>query len=86
MASRHSVFNEYTPQLTASYELDFWGKNRAARDAALDTAKASRYDRETIALTVATSVALTYFEYSNSMTGCRWRAMIWPTRSTCWTV
>lgn len=56
------TYNEYTPQLTASYELDFWGKNRATRDAALDTAQASRYDRETIALTVATSVALTYFE------------------------
>jgi outer membrane protein, multidrug efflux system len=56
------LYNEYTPQLTASYEIDFWGKNRAAREAALDTAQASRYDREVIALTVATSVALTYFE------------------------
>jgi outer membrane protein, multidrug efflux system len=56
------TYNEYAPQLTASYELDFWGKNRATRAAALDTAQASRYDRETIALTVATSVALTYFE------------------------
>jgi multidrug efflux system outer membrane protein len=56
------TYTEYTPQLTASYELDFWGKNRATREAAVDTAQASRYDRETIALTVATSVALTYFE------------------------
>ena len=56
------TYTEYTPQLTASYELDFWGKNRATREAALQTAQASRYDRETVALTVATSVALTYFE------------------------
>jgi NodT family efflux transporter outer membrane factor (OMF) lipoprotein len=56
------TFSEYAPALTASYELDFWGKNRATRAAALDTAQASRYDRETIALTVLTSVALTYFE------------------------
>ena len=56
------TYTEYQPALTASYELDFWGKNRAAHEAALDTAQASRYDRETIKLTVLTSVALTYFE------------------------
>src|ERR1700676_3712253 len=56
------TFNEYSPQLTASYELDFWGKNRETRNAALFAAQASRYDRETIALTVVTSVAVTYFE------------------------
>lgn len=56
------IYNEYTPQLTASYELDFWGKNRATRDAAVAAAQASRYDRDTIALTVYSSVALTYFE------------------------
>jgi len=56
------TYNEYLPAVTASYALDFWGKNRATRDAALDAAQASRYDRETIALTVLTSVALTYFE------------------------
>jgi outer membrane protein, multidrug efflux system len=56
------TYSEYTPALTASYELDFWGKNRATHEAALDAAQASRYDRETIKLTVLTSVALTYFE------------------------
>jgi outer membrane protein, multidrug efflux system len=58
----YSTFNEYSPQLTASYELDFWGKNRATREAAVDAAQASRYDRDTIALSVYTSVALTYFQ------------------------
>ena len=50
------------PSLSASYELDFWGKNRALRDAARAAATASRYDRQTIALTVVSSVATTYFQ------------------------
>jgi outer membrane protein, multidrug efflux system len=56
------VFNVFNPQLTASYELDFWGKNRATRDAARAAAVASRYDQETVALTVISSVATTYFQ------------------------
>ena len=57
-----ATYTQYSPQLTASYELDFWGKNRETRNAALFAAQASRYDRETVALTVVTSVAMTYFE------------------------
>jgi outer membrane protein, multidrug efflux system len=57
-----SVFNVFNPELTASYELDFWGKNRALRDAARAAATASRYDQETVALTVISSVATTYFQ------------------------
>jgi NodT family efflux transporter outer membrane factor (OMF) lipoprotein len=57
-----SVFNDFNPELTASYELDFWGKNRALRDAARAAAVASRYDRETVALTVISSVATTYLQ------------------------
>ena len=56
------VFNVFNPVLTASYELDFWGKNRAARAAARAAAVASRYDRQTVALTVISSVATTYFQ------------------------
>jgi|SRR5579859_808868 len=56
------VFNVFNPALTASYELDFWGKNRAARAGARALALASRYDRETVALTVISSVASTYFQ------------------------
>jgi outer membrane protein, multidrug efflux system len=54
-------FNTFTAELTASYEIDFWGKNRALRDAARMAALASRYDRATIELTVMQSVASTYF-------------------------
>jgi outer membrane protein, multidrug efflux system len=56
------VFNVFNPELTASYELDFWGKNRALRRAAQAAAVASRYDQQTIALTVVSSVATTYFQ------------------------
>jgi multidrug efflux system outer membrane protein len=56
------VFNVFNSELSASYELDFWGKNRAARDAARAAATASRYDQQTVALTVVSGVATTYFQ------------------------
>src|ERR1700730_3659751 len=56
------VFNVFNSEFSASYELDFWGKNRAARDAARAAATASRYDQQTVALTVVSSVATTYFQ------------------------
>jgi NodT family efflux transporter outer membrane factor (OMF) lipoprotein len=57
-----ATFNSFGPAISASYELDFWGKNRAQRAAARATAVASRYDQETVALTVVSSVATTYFQ------------------------
>ena len=60
--SGNRLFNAFNPELTASYELDFWGKNRATRDAARAAAAASRYDRQTVALTVIGGVATTYFQ------------------------
>ena len=52
----------YSASLSASYELDFWGKNRDALQAAEETAVASRFDREVVALTTMTSVANAYFQ------------------------
>jgi multidrug efflux system outer membrane protein len=52
----------FSPLLNATYEVDFWGKNRAALDAARLAAAASRYDRVTVELTVMTSVASTFFQ------------------------
>ncbi len=57
-----ATVDSFGPALSASYELDFWGKNRAQRAAARATAVASRYDQETVALTVVSSVATTYFQ------------------------
>jgi multidrug efflux system outer membrane protein len=56
------VFNVFNPALSASYEIDFWGKNRAAHRSATATALASRFDQQTVALTVISSVATTYFQ------------------------
>ena len=47
--------------LSASYEIDFWGKNRARREAAAASALFSRFDQRTVALTVVTTVANTWF-------------------------
>jgi len=55
-------FRQYSPQLAASYMIDFWGRNRAAQTAAIATAMASRHDQATVELTIMTSVALTYFQ------------------------
>lgn len=54
--------NDLTASLTASYEIDFWGKNRSALRAAEETAVASRYNREVVGLATVVSVANTYFQ------------------------
>ncbi len=48
--------------LTASYELDFWGRNSAAAAAARAALQASRYDRQTVTLTLTAGVADAYFQ------------------------
>lgn len=52
----------YSSSMSASYELDFWGKNRDAAQAAEETAIANRFDRDVVALTTLTSVANAYFQ------------------------
>ena len=52
----------YQASLSASYELDFWGKNRDAAQAAEETAIANRFDRDVVALTTLASVANAYFQ------------------------
>jgi multidrug efflux system outer membrane protein len=56
-----SARTNYSASLAASYELDFWGKNRSTLASAQSLALASRYDRETIAITVLANVGTTYF-------------------------
>jgi multidrug efflux system outer membrane protein len=53
---------QYSLQAAASYEVDFWGKNRATYESAKAAALASRFDQQTVALTVVTAVATTYFQ------------------------
>jgi NodT family efflux transporter outer membrane factor (OMF) lipoprotein len=54
--------NQFAASLSASYEIDFWDKNRAALRAAEQNAVASRFDREVVELTTLASVANAYFQ------------------------
>ena len=56
------VTNNLTATLSASYEIDFWGKNRAALRNAEELAVASRFDREVVGLTTMVAVANAYFQ------------------------
>jgi len=53
---------DYNAGLDVSYELDFWGKNRDLLDSAKAQLRASQADRATVALSVASGVATTYFQ------------------------
>lgn len=53
---------DWSAMLSASYELDFWGKNRATAQSARLLAGASRADRDTVALTTLAGVADGYFQ------------------------
>ncbi|WP_045457268.1 efflux transporter outer membrane subunit [Caballeronia cordobensis] len=46
----------------ASYEIDFWGLNAATANSSTMLARASAFDRDTVALTLTASVVDTYFE------------------------
>ncbi len=59
---RYSDTRSYQLGLNVSYDLDFWGRNRALAEAAQASAVATRFDQETVALSIVTSVALTYFQ------------------------
>ena len=52
----------YSASLSASYQLDFWGQNRDALQAAEETAIANRFDRDVVAITTLTAVASAYFQ------------------------
>ena len=57
-----NTFSQYSLGLTASYMIDFWGKNRATLYAAEENATSSRYNREVVTLTTIVTVANTYFQ------------------------
>src|SRR5262245_34763821 len=56
----------YTAFLNASYEIDFWGKNRATSEAAQELAVASRFDRDTVVISTVVAVATAYFQVLSS--------------------
>jgi NodT family efflux transporter outer membrane factor (OMF) lipoprotein len=52
--------DDYRVALNASYEIDFWGKNRAAALAAQETAVATRFAKEVVVLSTVVSVGTAY--------------------------
>ena len=52
----------YATGLQASYEIDFWGRNRAAVESAQQAASANRFEVGAVTLTTQASVANTYFQ------------------------
>lgn len=57
-----NVSSGFNASLNASYEIDFWGRNRAAVEAAAANLNASRYDLEALAITTNASVARSWFQ------------------------
>ena len=53
---------DWFAMLSASYEVDFWGKNRSTANAARFQAGAFRAERDTVALTLLGGVAGQYFQ------------------------
>ncbi len=52
----------YGLSLTASYEVDLWGRIRSGRDAAGSDLRASREDLDTVAITISAEIARTWYE------------------------
>lgn len=59
---RASVSNSFSLGLTASYMLDFWGRNARLAEAGKLAAVASRFDYDTLALTTLVGLTNTYFQ------------------------
>ncbi len=62
ISSSPANFSQYSVGLTASYMIDFWGKNRATLYAAEENATVARYNRDVVGLTTVVTVANTYFQ------------------------
>src|SRR5690554_263822 len=54
--------SSYGAGLSASYEIDFWGKNWSALSASEASLEASRFDQDTVRLTTTAAVANTYLQ------------------------
>ncbi len=52
----------WSAQLSASYEVDLWGRNRALRDSALSSLRASSFDLDATRLIVTSGVAIAWLQ------------------------
>lgn len=58
--SDNDAVDYFTANLVASYEIDFWGGQRASRDSAQFSLQASEFDQATVELTLLSGVANGY--------------------------
>jgi outer membrane protein, multidrug efflux system len=58
----HGNFESTSAALTASYEVDLWGRNAALTRSARSSAAATGFDRETVRISLISGVANAYFE------------------------
>ncbi|MHC8406530.1 efflux transporter outer membrane subunit [Pseudomonas sp. TMB3-21] len=58
--SDNKAVDYFNASLSASYEIDFWGGQRASRDSARFALQASEFDQATVELTLLSGVADTY--------------------------
>jgi len=57
-----SASTSASTMLQVSYEVDFWGKNKASVASAEASLDANRFDRQTVALTVTSGIVSTYLQ------------------------
>jgi NodT family efflux transporter outer membrane factor (OMF) lipoprotein len=60
--TRGGASNSYQTSLQASYQVDLFGANRASAEAAEARLASSRFDRETVAITLVADTARAYFQ------------------------
>ena len=58
--SDNNAVDYFNANLVASYEIDFWGGQRASRDSAQFSLQASEFDQATVELTLLSAVASSY--------------------------
>ena len=56
------VRESFSSGLSVSYELDIWGKNRNALESSVQSARATAFERDGVALAVNASTATSYFK------------------------
>ncbi len=69
--SSNKAVDYFDANLNASYEIDFWGGQRASRDSAQFSLRASEFDQATVELTLLSSVANSYAQTLSLNEQCR---------------
>ena len=62
-----SIYSTNMLMVDAKYEFDFWGKNRAALDAAISNEKAAQAEIHSARLIIETSIAKSYFTLAHDL-------------------